>query len=365
MDVYPLMFESIYKEKPWGGRTLERLDRQIPDDKLIGESWDVIDTCSVRNGPLAGWTLAELVPRMNEALVGRRVWERGEEQFPLLLKMIDANETVSVQVHPDDVYAQRLGEPRGKSECWYVLHADSGGEIIHGFNKPMDRTTLKQAIDDDNLSAYLNRTQVDVGDTILVPAGTVHAICGGLLLYEVQQRSDTTYRLHDWGRMGLDGKPRDLHIEQSLDVMDFSLWSEHTASPLPVPSEDGRFYLAVCRYFALELWTISASTMWEPDEESFDLLTVVDGTLELHYGEYAEQTLEVNYGETVLVPAAQGLCRLVPASQPQCKLLRAYVPDLWLDVASPLLNAGMDREAILRLGGYGRQNDLQPLLVGR
>lgn len=361
MELYPLMFEHIYKEKVWGGRRLEQLGRQLPDGEPIGESWDVVDSSRVRNGALVGQTLSELVPHMKQALVGDRVWEQNGDQFPLLLKLIDATDILSVQVHPDDEYAQHQGEPRGKSECWYVLHAEPGGQLIHGFNQPVDRATLEQALQNDALTSYLYRVPVEAGDVLFVPAGTVHAIDQGLLLYEVQQRSDTTYRLHDWGRAGLDGKPRPLHIERSLDVVDFSIWPEHISVPLPIPLEDGRFYLAACCYFALESWIISGITRFETDGESFNLMTVVEGTLGLRYGEDGDENLEVGYGETVLLPAELGLCLLTASSR--CKVLRAYVPDLWMDVVSPLLNAGVSREDIIRLGGYGRQNDLAPLLV--
>ena len=362
MELYPLMFEHIYKEKVWGGRRLEQLGRQLPEGEPTGESWDVVDSSRVRNGALVGQTLAELVPHMKQALVGDRVWERNGDQFPLLLKLIDATDVLSVQVHPGDEYAQRQGEPWGKSECWYVLHAEPGGQLVHGFNQPIDRATLEQAVQNDALASYLYWVPAKAGDVVFVPAGTVHAIGQGLLLYEVQQRSDTTYRLHDWGRVGLDGKPRSLHIERSLDVLDFSMWPEHVSVPLPIPLEDGRFYLAACQYFALESWTISATTRFETDRESFNLMTVIEGTLALRYGEDGDEELEVGYGETVLVPAELGLCLLMVSGR--CKVLRAYVPDLWMDVVSPLLNAGVGWEDIIRLGGYGKQNDLAPMLVG-
>ena len=362
MELYPLMFDHIYKEKVWGGRRLEQLGRQLPEGGPIGESWDVTDSSRVRNGPLAGQTLAELVPRMKQALVGDRVWERNWDQFPLLLKLIDATDVLSVQVHPNDEDAQRQGDPRGKSECWYGLYADPGGQLIHGFNLPIDRATLVQAVQNDALNSYLCWVPAKAGDVIFVPAGTVHAIGQGLLLYEVQQRSDTTYRLYDWGRVGLDGKPRSLHIGRSLEVLDYSMWPEHVSVPLPIPLEDGRFYLAACQYFALESWTITATTRFETDRESFNLMTVVDGTLALRYGKDGAEELEVGYGETALVPAELGPCLLTASGR--CEVLRAYVPDLWMDVVSPLLNAGVSREDIIRLGGYGKQNDLEPLLVG-
>ena len=182
-------------------------------------------------------------------------------------------------------------------------------------------------------------------------------------MYEIQQKSDATYRLYDWGRTGLDGRPRDLHIAQALEVLDFTMWPEHLAKRVSVPGEDGHFYLAACRHFALELWEISSTVRWQTDGESFNLMTVVEGTVRLRYGEDGEDEIEMNYGDTVLVPAELGWCTWeTPA---QCTVLRAYVPDLWMDIVSPLLTAGVTAEDIWPIGGYGRQNDLKSLLVKR
>ena len=362
MDLYPIFFEPIYKEKVWGGRKLERLGRRLPEGRPIGESWDVVDESVARNGSLAGKTLAQLTSELKADLVGERVWDRYGDRFPLLLKFIDASTVVSVQVHPDDAYAQSQGEPQGKTECWYVMQADPGSRLIHGFEKPTGRMALEAAIQKNDLETYLHYTPVNAGDVVFVPAGTVHAIGEGQLMYEIQQKSDTTYRLYDWGRMGLDGKPRDLHVEQSLDALDFTLWPEHVAKPLPVPGEDGRFYLAACRHFTLELWDVCGSMRWETDGESFSLMTVVDGAAALRYGEYGEDLIEVGYGDTVLLPAGLGWCMWETADR--CKVLRAYVPDLWMDIVSPLLSAGAHAENVLRIGGYGRENALKPLLPG-
>ena len=362
MELYPLRFESIYVTRVWGGRRLEQLGRRLPPDVPIGESWDVDDASRVSNGPLAGHTLAELVPQLQATLVGRRVWDREGGWFPLLLKLIDATQALSVQVHPDDDYAHAQGEPRGKTECWYVLDAAPGSELIHGMKVPADRAMLEQAIRENRLDEYLQHVPMVRGATIFVPAGTVHALCAGLV-YEIQQRSDTTYRLYDWGRMGLDGKPRALHIAPSLDVLDYTLWPKHTAVPVPIPGELDRFYLAASRSFALELWIMPATTRWEVDPESFNLLTVVEGALTVRYGEYGEEQITLAYGETALIPAELGFTVLDPS--PQCKVLRAYVPDLWMDVICPLLDADTGRNDILQLGGYGSNNDLAPLMVGR
>ena len=358
MDLYPVSFEPIYKEKVWGGRRLEWLGRRLPVGQPIGESWDVVEESVVRNGRWAGKTLAQLAAELKSSLLGERVYDRYGPTFPLLLKFIDASTVVSVQVHPDDVYAHSHGEPQGKTECWYVMQAEPGSQLIHGFARPVGREELAEAIERNQLEEHLYYLPVKAGDVVFVPAGTVHAIGAGQLMYEIQQKSDTTYRLYDWGRLGLDGRPRDLHIAQSLEVLDFTIWTDHLARPIPVPGEEGRFYLAACRHFALELWDISSAQRWQTDGESFSLMTVVQGTARLRYGEDGEEEVEVGYGDTVLLPAGLGWCMWeTPA---RCKVLRAYVPDLWMDIISPLLTAGLKAEDILSIGGYGRDNHLRP-----
>jgi mannose-6-phosphate isomerase len=355
MELYPLLFNPIYKEKVWGGRALEKLEnRVLPPGQLIGETWDVIDTSEVRNGPLAGSTLHDVAELWRNALLGDRVYERYGTDFPLLAKILDANETLSIQVHPDDAAACHLGETFGKTECWYVLHADPGAGLIHGFDRPVDRATVSRAIRENDLSDLLHTVPVQDDDAVFVPAGTVHALKAGLLIYELQQRSDTTYRLYDWGR------PRELHVEQALGALDYTIWPEHKQRPLPVPDEDGRFYLMACRHFALERWEVSTTMHWETDQESFSLFTPIDGSIRLQYGYDADEELTVGRGETVLVPADLGLVLI--HTEDRTHILRGYVPDLWLDVVSPLLNARVDPRLVRELGGFGEANDLAPLL---
>lgn len=360
MNLYPISFEPMYKEKVWGGRRLELLGRRLPVGQPIGESWDVVEESVARNGPWAGKTLAQLTGELKARLIGERVYDRHGPAFPLLLKFIDASTVVSIQVHPDDDYALGHGDAQGKTECWYVMQAEPGSKLIHGFARHMDRDMLANAIEHSQLEETLYYLPVQAGDTVFVPAGTVHALGAGQLMYEIQQKSDTTYRLYDWGRVGLDGRPRDLHVAQSLEVLDFTVWPEHLARPIPVPGEEGRFYLAACRHFALELWDISGTQRWQTDKESFSLMTVVEGSATLRYGEDGEEQVEVDYGDTILIPAELGWCMWETPTR--CKVLRAYVPDLWMDIVSPLLTAGFKPEDILPIGGYGRDNHLKPLL---
>jgi mannose-6-phosphate isomerase len=358
MELYPLLFHPIYQEKVWGGRKLAILEnRVLPEGRPIGETWDVISYSEVRNGPLAGSQLNEVVELWRHTLVGERVWERYGEDFPLLVKLLDANATLSIQVHPNDAAACHLGETFGKTESWYVLHADPGAALIHGFDRPADYATVMRAIRDNTIPDLFHVVEVQAGDVVFVPAGTVHGLKAGLVVYELQQRSDTTYRLYDWGR------PRELHVDQAMGVLDYTVWPEHKQRPLPVPNEDGRFYLLACRHFALERWDLTAPMRWETDGETFSLLTPIDGDLRLQYGFDGDEELTIPKGETALIPADLGFVMLRTADR--TRVLRGYVPDLWLDVVSPLLNARIDPNLIRALGGFGEANDIAPLLVGR
>lgn len=363
MDLYPLLFQSSYKEKVWGGRKLEELDRSLPPAQPIGETWDVVDGLDVVNGPMAGWSLEDMIDGLRHNLVGDRVYERYGSEFPLLVKIIDANDVLSIQVHPDDAAACRRGEDRGKTECWHVLHADPGSELIHGFDREITESELRAALRDNSVSELFHRMIVSPGDTVFVPARTVHAIGRGLLLYELQQRSDTTFRLHDWGRLGLDGKPRDLHVTEALDVVDYSVWPTHFQQPVPVPMEDGRSYLVACRHFVLERWDVSSRMQWETDGETFNLLTAVDGPIRIQYGFDGDEEVTLRRGQTTLIPADMGL--FVLSAQGTAHVLRAYVPDLWADIVGPLIHAGIDVERIRQLGGHGAVNDLDALLSPR
>ena len=224
----PLTFEPRYRDYVWGGRNLARvLGRDLPPG-VVAESWEVSAHATAPTvadrGPLRGRTLLELAAEHGAALVGRNA-ERayGPGRFPLLVKLLDAAQPLSVQVHPDDARAALRGDGElGKTEMWHVLHADPGAEVVLGLRDGTDERALRRACADSRIEELLNRAAVKAGDSILVPAGTVHAILGGAVLLEVQQDSDVTYRLHDWGRTGADGRPRPLHLEEAIGAIDFA-----------------------------------------------------------------------------------------------------------------------------------------------
>ena len=220
---YPLTFVPIFKSSVWGGRGLATaLGKALPPDIPVGESWEMVDLPGdqsvVASGPARGTSLHDILGHWDRDLLGSAALDGG--RFPLLVKYIDAHQNLSVQVHPDQQVADRLGG-RPKSEAWYIMDVAPGGAIYLGLQPGTTRETVERAIADNTVEELLVRLEVQPGDLVPVPPGTVHAIGAGVLLAEVQQPSDTTYRFHDWGRVGLSGKPRELHIEQALEAIHF------------------------------------------------------------------------------------------------------------------------------------------------
>ena len=214
--MYPIKFENIYYEKIWGGRDLENFRKNLPDGD-IGESWDIAchpnGTGVVSNGEFKGKSLKELIEQEGKALLGKNY---NGESFPLLVKLINSKDKLSVQVHPSDEYAKKYENSFGKTEAWYVVDAKPGSYLIVG-TKDCDKETFKKAIDEGKTEDYLNKIEVKKGDSFLINSGLVHAICEGVIIAEIQQNSDITYRIYDYGR------PREIHVEKSLEVIDFDL----------------------------------------------------------------------------------------------------------------------------------------------
>jgi len=283
-----LYFEPIYKEKIWGGKKLKTfLGRSIPSEK-IGESWEVSDygedLSVVQNGPLQGKTLREVFSNYKRELFGKHFQNTSE--FPLLVKIIDAEDKLSVQVHPDDVYAQTKDpQSAGKKEAWYILEALEGAEIVCGFNRDLDRETYKKEILENKAESSLRKIQVKKGDAFLIEPGTVHAIGAGNLILEVQQSSDSTYRVYDYGRLTEDGKPRPLHLEKALDVLNYQKSeNQEFLIPTSIEHEYGkRFIFTANDKFRLEKWTWKGTGIFPSMTKtfSFQIVHVLEG--ELHF----------------------------------------------------------------------------------
>jgi mannose-6-phosphate isomerase len=305
----PLTFRPAYQTLVWGGRRLQRWRPDLPPGP-IGESWDLSDhdrgMSVVAQGPLAGRTLRELVVEAGPALVGAG-FHGGV--FPLMVKLIDAADHLSVQVHPDDATASILGAgDRGKTECWVIL-AD-GGALFQGTRAGVSRDAFERALTDHTLAATLNRFEGRAGDVFFVEARTVHALGEGCLLYEIQQTSDITFRVYDWDRMGLDGKPRPLHVAESLATIDFSRTGFGPLRPRWQTDTAGRVasrLLVTCPHFAVEQFRISAgATLRRPSRDTCAVVTCIDGsgTLQSEGGALPLVTMQ-----TVLLPAAAGIWR--------------------------------------------------------
>ncbi len=328
--IYPLTFEPVFKDYPWGGRNLEqRLGRRIPPG-IIAESWEISGhpngPTPVRDGPLAGMTLPEVQHELGEALVGRRNrWALNRDRFPLLIKLLDANRWLSVQVHPDDRYALEHEGEFGKTEMWVVLHAEPGAELIYGLKRGVTRQAFEAAVAQDNAIELLHRVAVRAGDTIFVPAGTVHALGPGIIVAEIQQNSDTTYRIYDWGRMGNDGKPRPLHVRKALDVIDWNMVEPAPVIPQELAREPGlhQELLVECPYFRTERFHASAGTTLNGEcaGETCEIWAVLKGQATVHW-QGAPVTL--NAIEWVLLPATLGGFHVDAGANSE--LLRVFTP---------------------------------------
>lgn len=227
-DLYPMLFEPVLKFYLWGGRHLAVLGRDLPEGQVVAESWDIAahkdGTTRLINGALAGQSLQGLVDEWGLALVGehnRWALERGK--FPWLVKLLDANQRLSVQVHPTDAYARiHEGNELGKTEMWVVLQAEPEAAIVYGFSRPISAEDLRQAIAAGDLDPLLNILPIKAGDHVCVPAGTLHAILEGAVIAEIQQNSNTTYRVYDWNRLDRNGQPRELHVDKAIEAINYA-----------------------------------------------------------------------------------------------------------------------------------------------
>ncbi len=319
----PVRFRPVYQSYIWGGdRIVHKYGRNLPPG-IYAESWEVSDRPEgmsvVEYGPLAGRTLKDLIMSDPLALLGRSV---PEGRFPLLLKLIDARERLSVQVHPDDATAARWGgEP--KTEAWYVLEASPGATLYAGLRPGTDRAAVEEAIRTGQIEGLLNVVPVRTGDTLFIPAGRVHALGAGILLLEVQQNSNTTYRLYDWGRVGHDGRPRETHVAQALRAIRWQDSGSPICTPVPLQGPNGwsGSRLVECPYFQMERWKLSSPAQ-EPleDVRSARVLFVECGAI-LLTGEFG--SLEASAGMSVLCPAALRDLQIQP--QPTATLVRIIV----------------------------------------
>jgi mannose-6-phosphate isomerase len=324
-SLYPMLFKPVIKDYIWGGRRLVDLGRELPETGRVAESWEISGhpdgMTTVINGIYAGKTLQALLDELGADLVGtRNQWALDRGKFPLLVKLLDANKRLSVQVHPDDAYAlAHEGNELGKTEMWVVLQAEPDAAIIYGLERPMTANDLREAIRKGRLDSCLHRVPIRVGDHICVPAGTLHALLEGSVVAEVQQNSNTTYRAYDWNRKGADGKPRALHLEKALDVINYEQVGEGLKKPEIIEENENwrRERLCSNRYFTTERFIAGRDTHYSG---------VCDGsTLEIWgalAGRIRTAGLQLEAMQFCLLPAALGEFTVeIPANS---TILRTY-----------------------------------------
>ncbi len=328
LHVYPIRLEASLHETIWGGRTLEREKwKQLPDgDVAIGEAWETEISTIVQNGSCAGKTLSTLVDEWGPSLLGEQAMAIFGSRFPLLAKFIDANANLSVQVHPEDTYAAlHEGGKLGKTEFWYILAAEPDAKIVYGFKHDTQREAVQHAIEHVTLEELLHEEPVSAGDVVFVPAGTVHAICCGVLLYELQEYSDVTYRMYDYGRLTASGKPRELHVERSLDISHYTAAQHVKAKPVVLTGGTGyeERCLVACRYFVTrELLLKEGANVQRDTTDSCIILSSIGAEVSVRYGDALTQSEILARGQTMILPAALGTYRIEGSGA----LLFSYVP---------------------------------------
>ena len=304
--MYPIKLKPAFKDYLWGGTRLrDDFGKDCNFDK-IAESWEL--SCHkdgnsvVADGEFAGLTLAQYIEKEGKSVLGTNC--KKFENFPILIKLIDAKDNLSVQVHPNNEYAQRVEGEYGKTEMWYVVDCDEGASLLYGFKHNITKEEFRERIENNTLLEVTNSVPVKKGDVFFIEAGTLHAIGKGILIAEIQQNSNTTYRIYDYGRVGADGKPRQLHIDKAVDVTNLC-----PAKPYPQsePVDMGGWTkkrLAKCDYFTVDVINVDTSAALEADKSSFVNILVLDGGCVL--SSEGNDAVELKKGDSVFIPAGLG-----------------------------------------------------------
>ena len=339
--LYPLTFDPIYKERVWGGRNLERLyQKKLPPHVPVGESWEITDrpegVSVIANGPLAGKDLRWLMEHHAEELLGPANSQGG--RFPLLVKILDAREKLSLQVHPPAQVAGRLGgEP--KTELWYVADAQPGAELYVGLRRGVARAEFQHKITDGTVADCFHRVPVKPGDVMVLPSGRVHAIGAGIVIFEIQENSDTTYRVFDWNRPGLDGQPRALHVEQSLESIDFSDFEPALTKGEPRTEEGEEFQsrdLVKGPPFTVEEVVDRRSSQISNRHPHLRIIGVLEGHLTI---QHANEEIKLRPGQFCLKPA--GVERITLNFRPPVRFLQIGLDAERRGRTKELPNAGL------------------------
>jgi mannose-6-phosphate isomerase len=322
---YPIKFDPILKEKIWGGDKLMSLLHKKSDKNNIGESWEISDvkrdTSIVFNGKLQGRNLKQLISEFKGDLVGDKVYKQFGDKFPLLIKFIDAKTPLSIQLHPDDELAKKRHNSFGKTEMWYVLQADEKANLIVGFKEDVSSEKYLEHIENKNLVDILNFDEVQNGDVYFIPTGRIHAIGAGVMLAEIQQTSDITYRVYDWDRVDTDGNSRELHTNEAIDAIDFV--SQNDYKTKYSKNSNTTNTVVDCQYFTTNILPINGSiNIDHSDKDSFVIYMCVKGSVEFIYGT-EKSSVKINYGETLLIPSV--LKEFTIISETTSELLEVYI----------------------------------------
>mgnify|MGYP000884321584 FL=1 len=340
--LYPLKFHPVYKDYLWGGRNLSRFGKQLPEGK-VAESWELAchaDGMSVvKNGIFEGRTLKSLMDEFGSEITGDL--SGNSTDFPLLIKLIDANDKLSVQVHPDDEFARQHEGDNGKNEMWYILDAKPCARLIYGLKPGVTRTEFEMAVRENRVEECLNYINVKAGDFINIPAGLIHAIGDGIVLAEIQQNSNVTYRVYDYNRKDARGNFRPLHIEKAMQVIDFDTRVKYPYEGLEYENSDKASLkiLVANKYFCVELYKISGSIKQNTGYRKFHAYVCTEGRGKIGYG---KENVSLDTGETVLIPPVIGEYFI----EGELTLLKTYVPDLDVDIYQKLINIGFSKQEI-------------------
>ncbi|GGH04092.1 type I phosphomannose isomerase catalytic subunit [Mucilaginibacter phyllosphaerae] len=302
-SLYPLKFKTIFKDKIWGGHKIETyLHKPIGDLPNCGETWEISgvksDVSVVAGGELQGQSLADLLEQFKGELVGEKVYQHFGNIFPLLVKFIDANDDLSVQVHPNDELAKKRHNSFGKTEMWYVIEADPGSSLIAGFNREMTEQEYVDALNSGHIMDILNREDVKAGDVFFLPAGRVHTIGKGLLIAEIQQTSDITYRIYDFDRVDDKGQKRELHTQEALAAIDYKHYPEYKTLYTPKKNED--VHLVTCPYFTTNVLDYTHGVDKDyANLDSFVIYVCIEGEFTIKHNDLA---YPVKMGECILLP---------------------------------------------------------------
>jgi len=326
-QLYPLKFKPVLKDKIWGGNKVKSvLGIDFSPLPNCGEVWVMSgveeNQTGIVNGFLAGNELNELVEIYMGDLVGDAVYERFGNEFPILVKFIDAADYLSIQVHPDDELAAKRRIGYGKSEMWYIIAADPGSELINGFNRKVDKDTYLKHLENKSLRNILNVEKVSKGDVFYIPAGRVHALGPGTFLAEIQQTSDTTYRIYDWDRVDKEGKTRELHVEEALDAIDFNVYDDYKSKY--EAKEDGTANLVTSPFFTTNLIKLDTALAKDYSElDSFVIYVCVKGSVTVVHGGETELKVNISQGEALLIPASIDRVDIVPSVS--AEILEVYI----------------------------------------